>query len=413
MLSWEYPPDIAGGLGRHVAELAPALVQQGVKLDVITPTPKPTIGRFSDNFEFDPAQVTSRAVVTTEDGMIVHRVLIPYQEKPLDIFKRVTEVNEILTQYVLALYQQQLDDWDLVHTHDWLTGFTGISINELHHLPLITTIHATERGRSRGYIWNDLQRVIDQSEQDLIHKSDEIIVCSHYMDHELQTFFQVSSEKMKVVPNGVDIESLQVQSEDPTEFRAKFAKPDEEIVFTVSRLVHEKGIHRLVEATPRILTECPNARIIIAGRGPESENLKKLAQGLQVADRINFMGFVSDEDRNLLFKVANCAIFPSLYEPFGIVALEAMALGCPVIVSEVGGLAEIVEHEETGITVYPDDPNSVAWGVIRALHHPNSALEQAIKARRQVEEVFNWPRIAGLTKDIYKSMVTQTQSAGN
>lgn len=410
MLSWEYPPDIVGGLGRHVAELAPALIQQGVTVDVVTPTSKPIIGLFSEHFEFDPSQVLSRAVVTTEEGVTVHRLLVPHQEKPLDIFSRATEVNLLLEQYVLALYDQG-QRWDLLHTHDWLTGFAGSALHKIIKIPLVTTIHATERGRSRGYIWNDLQRAVDQAEQNLIHQSDNIIVCSHYMDYELQTFFQVAPEKMRVVPNGVDIESLHVQSEDPGAFRARYANPDEAIVFTVSRLVHEKGMHRLVEATPRILSECPSARIIIAGRGPEAQNLKQLAERLRVAERINFIGFVSDEERNLLFKVANCAIFPSLYEPFGIVALEAMALGCPVIVSEVGGLAEIVVHEETGITVYPDDPNSVAWGVIRALHHPESALEHAINARRQVEELFNWTRIAGLTKAIYQSVINRLQLA--
>ncbi|MCB0194648.1 MAG: glycosyltransferase family 4 protein [Anaerolineae bacterium] len=404
MLSWEYPPDIAGGLGRHVAELAPALVQQGIQLDVITPIPKPFTGPFPASFEFDPLQVTSRASVNVEDGVTVHRVLIPHHEKPVDIFNRATEVNRVLEQYVLALYEQD-QKWDLLHTHDWLTGSASIALHHAKNLPLITTIHATERGRSRGYIWNDLQRAIDQSEQDLIHQSDKIIVCSHYMDSELQAFFQVPPEKMRVVPNAVDIKTLHVQSEDPVAFRAKYAKPHEEIVFTVSRLVHEKGIHRLVEATPRILSECATAQIVIAGRGPEAENLKLQAEQLQVAEHINFIGFVSDEERNLLFKVANCAVFPSLYEPFGIVALEAMALGCPVIVSEVGGLAEIVEHEETGITIYPDDPNSVAWGVVRVLHHPHSALEHAAKARRQVEDVFNWHRIARLKKEIYKELI--------
>ncbi|MCB0166397.1 MAG: glycosyltransferase family 4 protein [Anaerolineae bacterium] len=410
ILSWEYPPDLAGGLGRHVAELAPALVQQGIRVDVITPISRPIFGQFPDQFEYDPADVTSRAVVTTEDDIVVHRVLVPHREKPLDIFNRATEVNDILEQYVSALYQYG-QSWDLLHTHDWLTGFASIALHHSKNLPLITTIHATERGRGRGYIWNDLQRAIDQAEQNLIHQSNRIIVCSHYMDFELRTFFQVPAEKMSVVPNGVDIKTLHVQNEDPQEFRAKFADPDQQIVFTVSRLVHEKGVHRLVEATPRILAECPHACIIIAGRGPEADNLKRQAEYLNVADHINFMGFVSDEDRNLLFKVANCAIFPSLYEPFGIVALEAMALGCPVIVSEVGGLAEIVVHEKTGITVYPDDANSVAWGVVRALHHPRNALDYAIKARQQVEELFNWPRIAGLTKDIYEAVITETAGA--
>jgi glycosyltransferase involved in cell wall biosynthesis len=120
---------------------------------------------------------------------------------------------------------------------------------------------------------------------------------------------------------------------------------------------------------------------------------------------VNFIGFVSDEDRNRLFAVADCAVFPSLYEPFGIVALEAMALGCPVVVSDVGGLSEVVTHKETGITVFPNDPESIAWGVLHTLKNPKWARKHAAKARQSVAELFNWTRVAILTKDVYQRVL--------
>jgi glycosyltransferase involved in cell wall biosynthesis len=188
-------------------------------------------------------------------------------------------------------------------------------------------------------------------------------------------------------------------------FRAKYGDPNDKIVFSISRLVYEKGVHQLVQAAPQVLAECPEARILIAGRGPETDNLKRQAANLHVADRVNFIGFISDKDRSQLFRTAACAVFPSLYEPFGIVALEAMAMMCPVIVSDVGGFSEMVKHMETGITVYPDDANSIAWGILQTLNYPSLAHNYALKARQSVELLFNWPRIAGLTIEVYQRVL--------
>lgn len=404
-LSWEYPPNIAGGLGRHVAELVPALVQQGVTVDVVTPTDELAVDQYHNSYPPSADLDLFRVSVVKENGINVHRVYVAHIDASADIYYRATEVNQALENYVLSLTEQG-HSWDLLHAHDWLTGFASIALQRICHLPLVATIHATERGRGRGYLGNPLQRAIDQAEQDLIELTDRIIVCSHYMSKELQAFFGVAEDKLAVVPNGVDIDSLLVlYDETPQEFRRKYAAPEEQMVFTVSRLVHEKGVHRLLDATPLILAKCPHTQIVVAGRGPEAENLQRQANHLGISDHVQFIGFVPDEVRNLLFKVADCAVFPSLYEPFGIVALEAMALGCPVIVSDVGGLSEVVAHKKTGITVYPDDPRSVAWGVLRALRQPESTREFAANARRQVEELFNWTRIARATKKVYQSVI--------
>ncbi len=388
MLSWEYPPNVIGGLGRHVAELAPALAAQGVDVHVVTPVST----QFGE-------------IVTIEKGVTVHRVYAPVVNSDTNIYDRVVKANQTLEYYI-----KQLDVvFDLIHVHDWLTGFVGNNLQQFWQKPLLATIHATERGRGRGYIGNDLQRAIDNAERDLIQQATHLIVCSHHMSDEVQSFFHTSSNRIDVVPNGVNIGDLvsQCDDKDLTAFRAKYADPDDLIVFTVIRLVYEKGVHRLVDAAPRIFAECPQARIIIAGKGPEAENLVNQAHHLGVADRVHFVGFVSDEERNCFYKVASCAIFPSLYEPFGIVALEAMALHCPVVVSDVGGLAEIVKHSENGVTIYPDDADSAAWGVLRILTHPEWAELYAANAYRHVEQLYNWSRIARLTRAVYRRMLNK------
>lgn len=390
MLSWEYPPNVVGGLGRHVAELTPFLVRQGINVHVVTPT----------------AQVNN-ALVTVENGVTVHRVPAPMMSvETSDIYEKAVAVNKILETYgreLTPIYGR----YDLIHAHDWLTGFAGIALARAWKRPLVATIHATERGRNRGLLSNELQLAIDQAERNLIEASEQIIVCSHFMFNEIQYLFQIPAAKLEVIPNAVDLVDVQ-NGHGPSEvaaLRAKFADPDDLIVFTISRLVYEKGVQQLVQAAPQILAQCPQARILIAGRGPEAENLKWQAENLGVASRVNFIGFIPDETRNMLLKGAACAVFPSLYEPFGIVALEAMALNCPLVVSDVGGFSEMVKHEETGVTVYPGDAASVAWGVLHMLKHPEWARVYAARARQSIDLYFNWSRIARLTTSLYERIL--------
>ena len=388
MLSWEYPPNVVGGLGRHVAELAPALAQHGLELHLTTPAIK-----------------TEHSTATVENGVTVHRVAIPKVDAD-DIHSRAMQINQILEAYLRQSWEEY-GPFDLIHTHDWLTGFAALALQQAWGRPLIATIHATEQGRNQGHLNHPLPQAIDRAERNLVHQAQRVIVCSHHMANEVQYFFQVSKDKLDIVPNGVCLANLQngYNRAELASFRARYAAPDDQIVFSIARLVYEKGIHLLVQAAPQILQECPLARIIIAGKGPEAENLRRQAECLGVADRVNFIGFITDIERNLFFDIADCAIFPSLYEPFGIVALEAMALGCPLVVSDVGGFAEVVKHAETGIKIYPNNVDSTAWGIVHALTHPEWVQKHTIKARQAVETLFNWPRIAAQTAEVYRRVL--------
>jgi glycosyltransferase involved in cell wall biosynthesis len=224
---------------------------------------------------------------------------------------------------------------------------------------------------------------------------------------EVQSFFHTSVSRMTVIFNGVNSADLRNghNIDQLLTMRERCKNQGRHIVFAVARLVYEKGMHQLVAATPKILSQFPEAQFVVAGKGPEAKALKRRARQLDVADRIDFVGFVSDEERNQYYQNACCAVFPSLYEPFGIVALEAMALGCPVVVSDVGGLGEIVKHDCNGVTVYPDNADSVAWGVTYILSDPRRAQEYAAKAFSDVDELYSWARIARLTRAVYRRVV--------
>lgn len=399
MLSSEYPPNIKGGLGTHMAGLAPALVRAGIDIHLITPHPAAI--EVSTDIPAD-----DRNLEVTKEGVVIHRV--PLVEATGDVFDQARRSNQAILAQGRALWA---DDpcFDIIHAHDWLVVFAAQALKHQFRLPLVATIHATERGRAReGTLHTELQRNIHGAEWWLAYEAWRVITCSHHMAGEVQACFHIPPEKIDVVPNGISPYRNRRRTQlDVADFRSPYAVSDRQVVFSIGRLVYEKGFHLLIEAVPRILSEFPDTRFIIAGRGPEGPNLGQQAINMGVVDNVRFPGFISDEERDCLYHAANCAVFPSLYEPFGIVALEAMIAGCPVVVSEIGGLREFVRHDKTGVTVYPDDAQSVAWGIRSTLRDPARAAARAKEAQQVARREFNWDAIAARTIAVYQRVVDE------
>lgn len=395
MLSWEYPPHVVGGIGKHVMELLPALTAEGVSADLITP-------RLREGDERETIVGDERSGARAR----VRRVAVPPMP-PNDFFGGVLRANQELER---SGREQWAADgpYDAIHVHDWLVGPAGAALKHSFRAPLVATIHATEYGRWRGSIGNDLSRAINHAEWQLTYEAWRVITCSGFMKAEVQAALAAPPDKIDVIPNGVETARFdQIDGEDLAEFRARFARPDEAIVFTVGRVVYEKGTHLLVEALPRVHFERPAVKLVVAGTGPNLDYARRRADELGVADHCVFTGFIPDADRDRLFKVADLAAFPSLYEPFGIVALEAMAAKTPVLVSQVGGLAEVVTHDETGITVHPNDVPSLAWGILHGLADPDQARARAARAYQVAEEQYNWGAIARQTRDVYRQVTEE------
>jgi glycogen(starch) synthase len=378
MLSWEFPPCSVGGLAQHVYDLATAMVQAGEEVHLIACA--------GDKGE-------AREIV---NGIHVYRVE-PFNLSAPDLPTWVLQFNLSIVEHVVPLVNS-LAAIDLIHAHDWLVAYAGRVLKHAFKVPLIATIHATEYGRNQG-LHNDLQRYISDVEWWLIYEAWRVIVCSRYMEKELQRVFQTPPDKLRVVPNGVDMKRYQ-QSDQPLS-RSLFAAPDEQIVLFVGRLVQEKGVHVLIDAAPKILHYYSKAKFIIAGRGPAEGYLKNKAVDLGIADRCYFTGYIDDRTRDFLYREASCAVFPSLYEPFGMVVLEAMAAMTPVAVADVGGLSEIVVHERNGLKFYPGNPNSLADNVLRLLHEPELAVRVATTARQELSKLYTWQEIARQTKRVY------------
>ena len=387
MLSWEYPPRVIGGLGKHVMELVPALSRQGVEVHLITP-------RWAGGDEAEAV-----------DGVHVYRV-DPPPVSQLNFYTAAWQTNRLLEERAEQIIEEC--QFDLVHAHDWLVSFVAGALKRVFGLPLVATIHATERGRARGHLITEDQYAINSVEWWLAYEAWRVITCSAFMAQEVRAYFNCPSDKIDVIPNGVDMRRFdRWEGADLSHFRSMYALPDEKIIFYVGRIVHEKGLHTLIEAVPRVLAEFPDAKFVIAGTGSLLASLRRRAWELGVDQKVLFTGFISDDDRDRLYRISDCAVFPSLYEPFGIVALEAMAAKSPVVVSEVGGLKEVVQHAETGLTIYPGNVESVAWGILQTLQHPDWARQRVESAYRVVTERFSWGRIARDTIRVYQRVIDE------
>lgn len=391
MLSWEFPPYVVGGMGKHVAELVPALAalagtDTDLQVDVV-----------STRYEGGEREEQ------LDDHVTVYRVDTPSLD-PIDMFNSVVAANEVLKEQALALGEQHA--YDLIHIHDWLVGEAGVALKLGWKVPLLTTIHATERGRHQGYLTGQTSHQIHRTEWKICYEAWKIIVCSQYMASEVQDFFHVPSSKIVVIPNGVDVTPLQRKDNALAQrLLARYAPTGERLLFFVGRMVHEKGVHLIIQAMPKILEKYPSVRLLVAGKN--GEKYQPLASEHGVADRVEFLGYITDAERNTLYQIVDAAIFPSLYEPFGIVALEAMAAGANVIVSDVGGLREVVENGQNGLTVLPNDPDSIVWAVDQLFKDPVSAQRRCDLARRQVETLYNWHVIARHTLDVYRQIIEE------
>lgn len=389
ILSWEYPPKVVGGLARAVADLSEALAAKGHDVRVI-----------SSSYPNSP-------VLETRKGVKVYRVNGQHPN-PLNFLDSVLYFNFQAVERAIQLLKSGWQ-WDLVHAHDWLVGHAAKTLKHSINKPLIATIHATEWGRNNG-LHNDLQRHISDTEWWLTYEAYAVICCSYFMCHELQNIFQVPADKLHVIPNGVKDEKFTDVVPDLNAFRTNHAHPDEQIVFYVGRLVHEKGVQLLLEAIPKVLNRMPKTKFIIAGKGPMEKELHDRAAQMGVANRIHFTGFIDDPTRNSLYQVADVAVFPSFYEPFGIVALEAMATNTPVVVSDIGGFAEIVKHGSNGLTFYSGNSQSLADCIISLLQTPDYAQRLRTQAYLDVRTKYQWSQIATQTENVYQHVLTKDEN---
>jgi glycogen(starch) synthase len=386
ILTWEYPPLIEGGLARHVRKLSESLAELGTDVHVLT----------RGGEESPPEEVVA--------GVSIHRVREP--TRPRDLGEFVAWVERMNADMLAA--GVELGDgieFDLVHGHDWLVAGACDHLAKRFEAPLVTTIHATEHGRHQGWVEKHPQSHIHGVEQWITNRADRVIACSYYMREQIADIFGVEEEKVSVIANGIDPEDLQPHDRPELErLRAQFAAPDQRLVLLVGRLVYEKGFQIALEAMPALIERLPDTRFLVAGSGTHEPELRRQAAELGLMGHGTFLGWIGDDVLHSLYRIADVCVVPSIYEPFGLVALEAMASGCPCIVADTGGLREVVPHGEVGLRFRPGDPDSLGEVTERVLADEALGRRLVSEAHEHVRG-FDWLDVAEQTAGVYRDLL--------
>ena len=407
VLVYEYPPKIVGGLGTYAAEITRKFVLMDNDVTVFT-------------MNDDGGTLPTREIWR---GIEIHRPLhIDVSDSLPDVIAEDIRKwgrgvhlfgNLLVYNYLTAsklineLIKKEGVNYDVVVAHDWLSVMGGVTVKKESKLPLVFHVHSTEKGRTLG----NGSSVVSNIELRGAKMADMIITVSYAMKDELiQLGFP--RDKIEVAYNGVDPQKYDPEgvSEEQVRKIKEFygLKEDDRMILFLGRLVGVKGVDKLIMAIPHVLSKIPNAKLVIVGVGDQQEYLQNLTRTMRLNDYVRFrFDFIPEEERILHYAACDVAVFPSYYEPFGIVALEAMSMEKPVVVGAAGvsGMREIViccSDEQCGYHIDPNNPSDIAWGVISSLENKERQKWLGENGRKRVLSEFTWNKIAEKTLELYE-----------
>ena len=405
---WEYPPALVGGLGTYAEYITRQLVSMGNDVTVFT---------------LNPGNLKTREILK---GVEVHRPLIADASNVFPMFvvddlkqwgTNIRMFNDIFiynilsaTKFLNSMLKKERLAYDVVCVHDWLSSMAGLMIKNETKTPVCFHVHSTEWGRAGG----QGSEVVSHLEWATSQKVDKIITVSHAMHEDLVRHGWPKS-KISVVWNGVDPDYYNprnCKAEEIEAVRNKYGiKPDEKMILFLGRLTWVKGVTNLVQAMPTVLAECPGTKLVILGKGEQQNELVETANRLGISGKVACrFEFVPEKERILHYAAADACIFPSTYEPFGIVSLEAMAMEKPIIVGAQGtvGFREQVipaGPDQNGVHVNGGNPADIAWGIKEVLSDSDRAKQWGINGRKRVLQYFTWREVAEQTLRIYNMML--------
>jgi glycogen(starch) synthase len=405
---WEYPPKLVGGLGTYAEYITREFIEMGHDVTVFT---------------LNPGNLKTREIL---NGVEVHRPLIADASNVFPMF--VTEdlkkwgsnirlFNDIFIYNILSatkcingLIKKEGYKFDVIAVHDWLSSITGIIIKNETEIPVVFHVHSTEFGRSGG----QGSEVVSHFELATAQKADRIITVSHSMREDLIRHGW-TAEKISAVWNGVDPERYdptKCSSEDTKRLRYKYnIKDDECMLFFLGRLTWVKGVRNLIQAMPMILKDYPKVKLVILGRGEEQTDINETASRLGIKNSVVCrFDFIPEDERILHYAASDICIFPSVYEPFGIVSLEAMSMAKPIVVGAhgvVGFREQVINNgpEQNGVHVNGENPTDIAWGVKEILKDFERARIWGKNGRERVLKYFTWKQVTEQTLQIYQSLI--------
>ncbi len=386
MVSWEYPPVVIGGLGRHVHHLSTALAAAGHEVVVLSRRPTGTDP--STHPSSDEVSAGVRVVAAAQD---------PHEFSfSTDMMAWTLAMGHSMIRTGLSLKKRRAQrPWrpDVVHAHDWLVAHPAIALSQFYDVPMVSTIHATEAGRHSGWVAGSISRQVHAVESWLVRESDSLISCSASMRDEITELFGPGLAEITVIRNGIDAARWP--------FAARRQRTGPPRLLFLGRLEYEKGVHDAIAALPRIRRAHPGTTLTIAGHGTQRKWLVEQARKHRVLKATKFVGQLDHDELLAVLHQADAAVLPSHYEPFGLVALEAAAAGTPLVTSNIGGLGEAVINGQTGMSCPPRDVARLAAAVNTVLDDPVAAQHRARAARQRLTSDFDWHTVAQQTAQVY------------
>ncbi|MDH5449978.1 MAG: glycosyltransferase family 4 protein [Candidatus Bathyarchaeota archaeon] len=416
VLVYEYPPKIVGGLGTYAAEITRKFVL--LDHDVSVFTMNDDAGTLPTRELWRGVEIHRPAHIDVSDSLPdVIAEDVKKWGRGIQLFSKILVYNYLsAAKLVNELVRQEDFDYDLVVAHDWLSVIGGVAIKRELGLPLVFHVHSTEKGRTSG----KGSDVVSNIEQRGGQMADRVITVSHAMRDELIEL-GFPGDKVKVCYNGVDPQKYspeQVGEEKKAELRHGYGLNENDLMtLFIGRLVWVKGVDKLVMAMPEVLKKIPNAKLVVVGLGDMRDYLEALVNKLKLQDVVKFrFEFVPEEERIAHYASCDVAVFPSLYEPFGIVSLEAMSMEKPVVVGATGvsGMREVVVPsgpDQCGFHINPSDPGDIAWGITSALENYNRKIQFGQKGRKRVLDTFSWDVAAKRTIQLYSELIESKKSS--
>jgi glycogen synthase len=393
MLAWDAPPRSTGGVAGHVGGLASAMAAAGHEVVVLAMHHHPIGGQsLPDDTGWSAGSLGGARVLRADTSL-------PWLPDDFPV-ATASSANHQLVQLVA-----QLGDWraDVVHTHDWRVAWAGDTLRTLWDVPMVATLHSTERGVHGGHVPQGTPAAINSVEWWLTYQARRVISCSRFMRHEVISGFELPPDKVDLVPEGIDQQlwSGLRSTEQPA------ADGDHPLIVAWGRVQYEKGFQVLVQAMAELRSRAPHARCVIAGRGGYLPDLQSIIDIEGLSDTVQLTGFLRQDELRELVARAACVVIPSLYEPFGIVALEGMAAGAPTIASRTGGLAEILDGSDAGLMFEPGNHSELADRIVEVLQHPARAAAMAAQATTLLNDRYSWQAIAASTVEVYQSAIDE------
>lgn len=391
MFGWELPPYNTGGLGVACYGLAKGISQLGAQLSFALPRKLPVDAPFMNLVTEGLENVKITAINSLLQAYMNEQSFSHLRKDPQNLRYGSTIYDEAMRFGELAKGWAQTQPHDILHAHDWMSYPAAMKAHRQSGRPWVAHIHATEYDRTDGHVNPQIAEIEYQG----LNDANRVIAVSNYTKKVIEKRYSIASDKISVIHNGVDVSQFE-----PVAFRKLFAR--DQIVLFVGRLTYQKGIQYFLESAKQVLEMNPNTVFLVVGAGDMEQRLIMDASYMGIGSRVLFPGFMSGNRLRQLYQMADVFVMPSVSEPYGIVALEAVAAGTPTIISKQSGVAETLKNVWT---VDFWDVQKMSRQILNALNFPSFSREIA-KMAQQEATALTWESAARKTLDVYRSVLS-------